>query len=1472
MKLIRHIINGIIWVVVGLYVLIILLIHIPPIQSSLGGLTASAISEKLGTRVHVGRIDLGFLNRIIIDDVLIYDRQNKEMIKAARISVRIDFLPLLENKISISSAQIFGTHIQLYQQSKDSPANFRFVLDALASNDNNNEKTTPDIRVNTFIMQHSSVSFDRYDVPPTNTKLNPCHLKITDISVHLSLKAFNEDSLNVIVKKLAFKEQSGLRISKLEFKAEANRNRCVLHDFRLRMPATDIMLKNITATYRLDESGLANGSLRYSGGISPSKISLSDFSFLLPPLGKFTDPLTLSADFSGTDNGIMVPRFVVRSTGNELDIKINAWLNDLHSMPRWTVNASGIEISPEYLCLAYSCLKEPSSNPPLFFNRLGHLRMKGKVASDGNVTHAECAISSQSSGIVDINLFNSKSGDFKGNIQTTGIDIGHLLDNEKLGHVAMNMNLSGKMPSKGTGLSLSADGTIPILEYMGYRYDDIAIGGKFGQGNISGSLRINDPNIMLDIEGNIKKTAKAADVKVKASLRDFSPAETRLTGKWGKARFNADVNADFSASNLNDAKGFFAINNFLMATQDEDYSLEQLLVTSGFNDDGTHYIKLDSDFGEAEVSGRFDYTALANSVAGIIKKRLPTVPGLAAPKSTEHNDFSIIARIGDTTWLERILGIPLRVESEMLMNGYLDDKDCDLSVSCDIPKFLYNDKEYRAGKMEITSDRDTIYGKIGVTKIMDNGHHLDLKLACNAADNKLSTSFSWDNNAKRRQSGTLNTKTRFFLDENSKTVTEVEVQPSHINVNNATWNIEPSVITYMKNNISVDKFAVTNGGQHIIIDGIASVSANDSLSVDLHDIDIEYILELVNFHSVDFSGRASGKAWISAPFGNLAADGNLTVSNFKFENGRMGVLNANVEWDNTDKQINIDAIADDGPDAMTFINGYVSPAHNSIELGIKAAGTHIDFMQSFTSSFMRDISGKANGKVVLGGPLNAINLTGELVVDGEATVKATNCKYFLRGDTVRFVPDEIELCDMPVYDIYNHRGVLSGFIHHKHLTRLSYDLSLSAYNLLAYNFRDFGDDSFYGTVYGTGNVDISGRSGEVDIDINITPQKNSSFVYNASTPDAISNQEFIQWDDVTSAATDDEHHAARVSAMENIPTDIRIKFNIDCTPDATLKILMDGRTNDYITLNGSGNIRATYYNKGSFNMFGTYVVEHGTYGITIQDIIKKNFTFDSGGTITFGGDPYEANLDLMAIHTVNGVSLSDLNIGKSFSNNTTRVNCLMNIGGQPRAPKVDFDIDMPTMSSDEKQMIRSIINSEDEMNQQVVYLLGIGRFYPQEANNSSAQGESQLSQTSLAMQSLLSGTISSQINSVLNTVINNNNWNFGANISTGDEGWNNAEYEGLLSGRLLNNRLLINGQFGYRDNQNNASTSFIGDFDVRYLLFPNGDLAVNIYNKTNDRYFTKSSLNTQGVGLIIKKDFNGLKDLFATKRKKKKQK
>ena len=50
-------------------------------------------------------------------------------------------------------------------------------------------------------------------------------------------------------------------------------------------------------------------------------------------------------------------------------------------------------------------------------------------------------------------------------------------------------------------------------------------------------------------------------------------------------------------------------------------------------------------------------------------------------------------------------------------------------------------------------------------------------------------------------------------------------------------------------------------------------------------------------------------------------------------------------------------------------------------------------------------------------------------------------------------------------------------------------------------------------------------------------------------------------------------------------------------------------------------IRATYYNKGAFNLFGNYYVDYGQYNLTIQNIIKKQFVFQPGSTIASVATP-----------------------------------------------------------------------------------------------------------------------------------------------------------------------------------------------------------------------------------------------------------
>lgn len=675
---------------------------------------------------------------------------------------------------------------------------------------------------------------------------------------------------------------------------------------------------------------------------------------------------------------------------------------------------------------------------------------------------------------------------------------------------------------------------------------------------------------------------------------------------------------------------------------------------------------------------------------------------------------------------------------------------------------------------------------------------------------------------------------------------DVNIKPSQVFVRDTLFNISDSHVRYNNNVLAIHDLEIKHGQQHVIINGRADKESNDSIVADINDIDVPYILNFVKFSAVSFEGKASGMAVVKKLFSTPEANAMLTVEDFKFEHGRMGTLYAKAFWNDEDSQIDIDALCDD-EGRTTKIDGYVSPKRNYIDLGIEAHNTRGEFVGNYCKSFLSNTELECTGNCRVWGDLSYVNLTGVLTATGKMHVKALGTDYTLKNQVVEMIPNDIVFMNDTIRDKYGRIGVVTGSLHHQYLSRLTFDVNVKPYNMLCYDFPTYGNEIFFGKAFCSGDCDIIGRPGSITFNVNAKAEKGSFIEYNASNPDAITGQQFIKWNNRTIYK-----NALPSYDADDFNSDIRLNVTGTVDPQSTLRVLMDSKSGDMITLHGSGDLRATYYNKGKFELYGNYAVESGTYNMTIQNLIQKKFQFQDGSQIVFGGEPYDAALSLKAKYPVNGVPLSDLQIGNSFKNNNVHVDCIMDITGTPDHPVVDFDLDLPTVNADAKSMINSLLNSEQEKNQQVIYLLAIGRFYTAET---AAGGDAERqSQASLAMQSFLSGTISQQINNALGAVTKNNNWNLGANIAPGDEGLYNAEYEGLLSGSLLNNRLLINGEFGYRDNPN-SSSSFIGDFDVRYLLVPNGNIAVRVYNQTNDRYFTRSSLNTQGLGMIFKYDF-----------------
>ncbi len=73
MKTLRIIIGSIVWTVIGLYLALLIFLNLPFVQQRMGVWVASALRETIGSEVAIGRLDLGLLNWVVIDNVRVKD-------------------------------------------------------------------------------------------------------------------------------------------------------------------------------------------------------------------------------------------------------------------------------------------------------------------------------------------------------------------------------------------------------------------------------------------------------------------------------------------------------------------------------------------------------------------------------------------------------------------------------------------------------------------------------------------------------------------------------------------------------------------------------------------------------------------------------------------------------------------------------------------------------------------------------------------------------------------------------------------------------------------------------------------------------------------------------------------------------------------------------------------------------------------------------------------------------------------------------------------------------------------------------------------------------------------------------------------------------------------------------------------------------------------------------------------------------
>ena len=303
----KYIVRILVWGILGLYISMYILLNIPVVQGKLASIISTELRKVLNTEVSVGHIELGLFNRLHVENVLLNDLQGEEMLNVHRLSARFELKPLLKGRIVINSVQLMGFDIRLKKENPEAVPNFQFVLDAFASKDTLKESTNLDLRINSVLINRGQLSYDILSEPETPGKFNASHIGIKDLSASISLKALRNDTLNAIIRRLAFEEQSGFQLKKLGMKLIADNNRLNLRNFRVELPISTLSIDSLGISYdsllnlpKLTDDVCFKGALK-------GHLVLKDLTSILPMFKGLNRPLDFAMLFKGQGKNLEIP-------------------------------------------------------------------------------------------------------------------------------------------------------------------------------------------------------------------------------------------------------------------------------------------------------------------------------------------------------------------------------------------------------------------------------------------------------------------------------------------------------------------------------------------------------------------------------------------------------------------------------------------------------------------------------------------------------------------------------------------------------------------------------------------------------------------------------------------------------------------------------------------------------------------------------------------------------------------------------------------------------------------------------------------------------------------------------------------------------------------------------------------------------------------------------------------------------------
>ncbi len=1432
--------------------LLVFVLTLPKVQTSLGTYATKTLQEVYDVHISVNKINLSYLGRIKLDNVLIKDHHNNKMIAAKKIETSlVRLVGLLNNTLNLGKASLYEGEFYLRTYKGESKSN----LTVFSKKFQNTKKKKKKL----FVLKSERIVLFDIDFEILNENREGKPLIVSYEKIGGTIEDFHllGTEVHANIRGAHFIDNNGLKVNNLTTNFVYTSTQMQFVKTKL---VTDKSLINaeVLFNYKIGELSDFINKVQINAVLRKSDVSMIDLKKFYNEFGG-NDVLHFNTSFEGTLNNFQIYDLELFSD-HKLTVSGDYMLKNIFGKKE----DFQLEAQTKKLVSNYEQLKGFLPNVlggilPSEIKKMGTFEIVGdaKVTTDeiDVDTTIESEIGNVTANLQMYDISDIDKASYKGTVDVVNFNLAEVIGDPNLGEISLEGYIDGKGVTV-ENIAATLDGKITKHQYKGYTYKNIIVNGDFKNRLFNGNLKVDDQNLKLDFSGlaDLSSAINKFDFTAKVAHADFS--KLNLFTRDSISVLKGDIKIDLEGNTIDQLRGKANFLNASYTGYAGTYEFKDFNIVSSEINNIKNVSINSSDIASGSIYGNFKFSQIFR----LIQNSMGSMMVNYKPLEVEENqyfdfDFEIFSEV-----IEVILPT-VRLAPNTVLRGKLNDDRKELKLFLKTPKLAIKNNVLDSLYLELDNKNPRINTNLKVKKIKLSNYSLhDVNLLNKTLNDTLFFRADFTGGKVKEERFDVSFYYTFDTDNNSV----LGIQKSKIHFKENDWFINPQdnkknklVFNINKEEYNIEEFEIESKEQEIYLRGNVIDSTYKDIRVTFNKVDLDGITPKID--SLSLGGRVNGDINFKQDKGKYQPFGKLNIDDFTINKAEQGDLKMLLQAENSYKKYNIDLSLEGKESKSLNATGLVdlSPRIPQINLDVQLDQFQLSAFSPLGKDVLSKIRGIATGEFNVSGNLSNPDMKGQLKLTNTGMLfPYLNVDYNLVEDPVvklekqSFLFENVLLEDSK----YGTEGVLTGEISHKGFKDWYLDLNVGANRLVALDTEDKEGVSYYGTGFIKGVAKIKGGTNDLLIDIKAKTLEGTTFIIPLSDVKSVENSDLIHFKRSIEETKEIGFLFDKERLLENLQG-LTLKFDIDVTRDANAEIVIDKISGSSIKGNGDGKLFIEIDTKGEFKMYGDYSINKGTYNFSYGGVIEKPFEIQKGGTIAWDGDPYNADLNIVAIHRVKAnpkVLLESLNTNRKID-----IDLVTTISGSLFDSTEEFDIVIPNSSSLVASELSFKLNNDDENAKirQFFSLLVTKSFYSEDNLTNSGN-------------TAITGTTTDIISGTLSDIFNQEGDKFQIDLgyTSGEkndvETLNIDDQVDISMATQLTDRVTINGKLGVPVGTTSEST-ITGEVKIEIQADKEGNLRWTVFNRQNEiEYSQEEEGYTQGVGLSYRINFDTFKEVL----------